>query len=73
MRGIAVLGIILIVIGVVSLVSQGITYKQEKHVVDFGPLEAHVKETKSVPLPPAVGVAALVGGVVLVAFGVRRP
>ena len=64
-----VIGIVLIMIGIVSLGYQGFTYTTRKKVVDIGPIEATKKEHHSVPLPPILGVIALAGGVVVLATG----
>jgi len=40
--------------------------------VDLGPLKVEAKREKTIPLPPIVGIAALVGGVVLVAVSARK-
>lgn len=61
------LGIVLVVIGIISLAYQGITYTTHKKVVDLGPIEATKEEHKTIPLPPVIGVIALIGGIVLVA------
>jgi uncharacterized membrane protein YidH (DUF202 family) len=63
------LGILLIVLGVVALVYGGITYTHEKKVVDLGPIQASKKETSTVPLPPILGVVAIIGGGALVFTG----
>lgn len=55
----------MIVLGVVSLAYQGITYTTHKKVLDIGPLEATTEQHKTIPLPPILGGVALVGGVVL--------
>ena len=60
------LGAILIVLGIVSLVWGGITYTKREKVIDVGPIEASVDEQKRVPLPPVLGVVAVLAGVVLV-------
>ncbi len=73
MKTIIVIGIILIVIGVVSLVYQGITYTTHKEVVEVGPIQATVEKKKTIPLPPILGGLALASGVVLVIVGVKRP
>jgi uncharacterized membrane protein HdeD (DUF308 family) len=69
MKPAGIVGIILIVIGVVALAYQGITYttRQRERVVDLGPLkvDATVQREHTLPLPPILGVAALAGGVVL--------
>jgi len=60
------LGAILIVLGIVSLVWGGISYTKREKVIDVGPIEASVDEHKRVPLPPVLGVVAVLAGVVLV-------
>lgn len=65
MRTAPLIGVILIVLGVVSLAYQGITYTTHKKVLDIGPLEATTEQHKTIPLPPILGGVALVGGVVL--------
>jgi hypothetical protein len=69
MKGSTILATVLIVIGVVSLAYQGITYTTRKKVIDIGSLQATKKEEHTIPLPPIVGVVALVGGVAVLAFG----
>jgi hypothetical protein len=59
------IGIVLLVIGVLSLAYQGFTYTTQKKVVDLGPIQATKEEHHSVPLPPILGVLALIGGVVV--------
>jgi hypothetical protein len=66
-----VIGIVLIVIGFLSLGYQGISYTTHKKVVDIGPIEATKKENKTIPLPPILGVIALAGGVVVLAASRR--
>ncbi|MGH9573358.1 MAG: DUF3185 domain-containing protein [Candidatus Acidiferrales bacterium] len=65
-------GIILIVIGIVSLAYQGFTYHTQKKVADIGPIHATKTERHTVPLPPVLGGLALIGGVVLVAVGAKQ-
>jgi len=67
-----IIGIVLIVIGLVALVYQGITYTTREKVIDIGPLEATAEKEKTIPLSPALGAVAIVGGVVLIAAGSRR-
>ena len=66
-----IVGIVLIVIGIIALAYQGITYTTHKKVLDIGPIQATKEERHTVPLPPIVGVLALVGGVVIIASGRR--
>lgn len=72
MKPVMLVGIALIILGVLALVYQGITYTTREKVIDVGPLQASVDKKKSIPLPPIVGVVALVGGVVLVIVGGRK-
>jgi len=65
MNVLKLVGIILIVLGVVALIFQGITYTTREKVIDFGPIHATAEEEKTIPLPPILGAIALVGGIVL--------
>ena len=65
-------GIILIVVGLVALAYQGITYTTREKVVDLGPIQVTADKTKTLPLPPIVGGIALVGGIVLLVMGSRK-
>ena len=67
MKPALLIGIILIVIGIVALVYQGISYTTTERVVDLGPLKVAAKKEKTIPLPPVLGGLALAGGVILVA------
>jgi uncharacterized membrane protein HdeD (DUF308 family) len=72
MKPIAVLGVILIIIGVVALAYQGISYTKKDKVVDLGPLKVETEKKENIPLPPVLGVVAIVGGIVLIAVSARR-
>ena len=67
MRSATAIGLALVVLGIIALVYQGITYTTREKVVDIGPIQATKTEHKTIPLPPILGVIALVGGVVLIA------
>lgn len=66
-----IVGVLLIVIGVMSLVFQGITYTTKEDVVDLGPVNVTTETKKSLPLPPVLGGMALAGGILLVARSAR--
>jgi uncharacterized membrane protein HdeD (DUF308 family) len=66
MKMTAVVGVILIILGVIALAYQGITYTTQKKVLDIGPIQATKEEHKTIPLPPILGAVALLGGVVMV-------
>jgi uncharacterized membrane protein YidH (DUF202 family) len=63
------LAVVLIVLGVLALAYGGFTYTREKKVIDLGPIQASRKETSTVPLPPILGVAAILGGGVILFAG----
>jgi hypothetical protein len=62
-------GILLIVLGVIALIYGGITYTTHKKVIDLGPIQAEKKETHDIPLPPILGVVAIVGGGAMLLIG----
>jgi len=65
-------GIALIVLGILALAYQGITYTSREKVVDIGPFQATTETQKTVPLPPILGGLALVGGIALVVVGAKK-
>ncbi len=72
MKPTTVFAIILIVVGMVALAYQGITYKTREKVVDLGPLHVTTEKTKTIPLPPIVGAIALVGGIALLVIDIKK-
>jgi uncharacterized membrane protein HdeD (DUF308 family) len=62
-----ILGIVLVIIGVLALAYQGVTYTTHKKVLDIGPIQATKEEHNTIPIPPILGVLALIGGVVILA------
>jgi len=70
MRPVAVVALLLIVLGALGLIFQGVSYTtREKH--DLGPVDVTTSERHTVPIGPIVAGVALVGGIVLLA-GSRR-
>jgi hypothetical protein len=72
MRPLAIIGLVLIVLGLAALAYQGVTYTSREKVLDIGPIHATAEREKTVPLPPVLGVVAVAAGVVLVVAGVRK-
>jgi hypothetical protein len=72
MKPVTLIGVALIIVGVLALAYQGITYTTREKVIDIGPIKASVDKKKTIPLPPILGALALAGGVVLVIVGARK-
>ena len=72
MKPVTLVGVVLIILGIVALAYQGITYTTRENIIDLGPFKASVDKERSIPLPPIIGVLALAGGVVLVIVGARK-
>jgi uncharacterized membrane protein HdeD (DUF308 family) len=71
MKSGAILGIILIILGIFAFAYQGITFTTRKKVADIGPIHATKDEKHTLPLTPVVGGLLLIGGVILVLSGSR--
>jgi len=67
-----IIGIILIIAGVAALLYGGFTYTTHKKAVDLGPVQVDKTEHHSVPLPPLLGVVAIIGGGALFYFGAKE-
>jgi uncharacterized membrane protein YidH (DUF202 family) len=65
------IGVILIVFGLAALAIGGINYTKREKVLDIGPITATTEKHETIPLPPLVGIAAVVAGVVLVVSGAK--
>jgi uncharacterized membrane protein len=71
-NAITLVGIALILLGIVALAYQGITYTSREKVIDIGPLHATADTQKTIPLSPLLGGLVLVGGIVLVVVGAKK-
>jgi hypothetical protein len=71
MKPLALVGVVLIVLGLVALAYQGITYTTKEKVVDIGPLKVEAEKERTIPLPPVVGGVAIVVGLALVVLARR--
>jgi hypothetical protein len=72
MRPAAILGLLLIVVGLAALAYQGFTYTSRETVLDVGPIHATADRDKTVHLPPILGIGVVAGGVVLLVAGIRK-
>ena len=71
MKPMTIAGILLIVLGIIGLVYQGIGYTKRKDVLDVGPIHATKDSHETIPIPPVLGGIALVGGIALLVIGAK--
>ena len=71
MKNLLFASILLIILGVLALTYQGITYTTSEKALDLGPLQITTERTHTIPVAPILGVLAVVGGVVMF-FAARR-
>lgn len=72
MKPVLLAGIALILLGIVALSYNRITYTTKEKIIDIGPIEATADKEKTIPLPPLLGGLALIAGVGLIAVGYKR-
>jgi UDP-N-acetylmuramyl pentapeptide phosphotransferase/UDP-N-acetylglucosamine-1-phosphate transferase len=71
MRGIGLLGVVLIVLGVATLIFGHFTYSQTKPVADIGPVHINSQEEHHVSIPTVAGIVIVIAGLGLVLVGRR--
>jgi hypothetical protein len=69
MKTATIAGIVLLILGVISLAYQGFSYTTQKQVVDIGPIHATENQKQNIPLPPVLDGILMVGGIVLLMTG----
>ncbi len=69
MKPIAVLGVLLIAIGIAGLVIANISFTEKKVIVDAGPLKVTADQQRNIPIPSIAGVIAIVVGAGLLFYG----
>ncbi len=72
MRFTALVGVVLIVLGLAALAYQGINYTTRETVIDIGPVHATAERHRTLPLPPVLGAVVVAGGIVLLVAGMRK-
>lgn len=72
MKPLTLAGIVLIVVGLAVLIYPRFNYTTTETVLDIGPITATAERERTVRLPTAAGVVAVLGGVALVVAGARK-
>ena len=72
MKGMMLLGVILLVAGLAGLAWPVISYTKTEKVVDLGPIEVTAEREKRLPVPPIVGGLAAVAGLVIIVTSSRH-
>jgi uncharacterized membrane protein YidH (DUF202 family) len=72
MKPAAIVGVLLIILGIAGLALGGFSFTHKEKVLDLGPIEASADKKESLPVPPLLGALAIVGGVVLLVSSARR-
>jgi len=72
MKGAKLAAIVLIVVGVIGLVYQGISYTKQEEVLRIGDFKASVETRKTIPIPRYLGIGCLAGGIVLLLISRRK-
>jgi hypothetical protein len=66
MKPLAILGLVLIVLGIGGLIFRSVHWTETKNVADIGPIQINSQEDHSVWIPTAAGIAAVIAGLGLV-------
>jgi len=67
----AIIGVLLIILGIVALSYQGFTFFTHERVVEAGPFAIDVAKPHTIIFNPILGIVALVAGVILLIAGRR--
>lgn len=72
MNAIRAAAIALVIAGALALAYGGFSFTKETHQARLGPIELSVADKQTVNIPLWAGIAAIVGGGLLLVFGGRR-
>ena len=69
MKPLAIVGVLLIVLGVAGLAIDNISFTERKTIVDAGPLKVTADEQRTIPIPSIAGIVAVIAGAGLLFMG----
>lgn len=69
MKPMAILGVLLIAIGIAGLAIDNISFTERRTVVDVGPLKVTADEPRTIAIPTIAGVVAVIAGAGLLFMG----
>jgi uncharacterized iron-regulated membrane protein len=72
MTGRRIVGLVLMLAGIFALAMGGVFWTDRDTVLDAGPLQVQTEDREGVVLPPLLGGALLVGGLLLLVLPARR-
>jgi hypothetical protein len=72
MKPLAIVGVLLIILGIAGLVIPRFSYTTEEKVLEVGPLVATAEKEHTVRVPDIAGVVAVIAGGALVFLSRRR-
>ena len=68
-KGLVILGVVLLLLGLGALLHPNITYNKHDEVMKVGPIQATVEKQESVEVPVGVAALLLIAGIGLVVLG----
>jgi len=72
MRGLTLIGVVLVILGVGALLFGHFSYTETKPLIDAGPIHVNSQEDHTVWIPTAAGIVVLLAGLGLVFAGQRK-
>ena len=69
MKPMAIVGVLLIAIGIAGLAIDNISFTERKTIVDAGPLKITADEQRTIPIPTIAGIVAVIAGAGLLLMG----
>jgi len=69
MKPMAILGVLLIMIGIAGLAIDNISFTERKTIVDAGPLKVTADQQRTIPIPTIAGIVAVVARAGLLLMG----